>query len=93
VEGLVSEEGIGRQPKAFPMNSDCAGKHRKNLKDSLQFFEEYIVEDCDLKAATKTSVKVPPSEAKRRDFELNNEGGLKVIAGKNCFVRDEIEDR
>lgn len=92
-EGLISEEGISRQSKAFPMNSDRAGKYRRNLEDSIKFFDEHIVEDFDLKAATKTLVKAPPEEAKIKDFELKNESGLKVLSGRNCFIRDGTKDR
>ena len=91
-EGLVSEESLHRSKRPFPMKSARAHKYCKNLRNNLKHFEECVVDGFDLNAITKVAVKVPPREAKIKDFEVNNDSKLKLLSGKNCFIRDGTKE-
>jgi len=74
------------------MKSARAHKYRENLRNNIKHFEEYAVDGFDLNAITKVAVKAPPREAKIKDLEVNNESKLKLLSGKNCFIRDRTKE-
>ena len=87
-EGLIDKENIEREVKAFPFNSRRAQGYKNNLKNSLDSFDEFIVEGFSLQAVADKAMKTQPPESKIPNFEMENECTLKELSGKNCIIRD-----
>jgi len=92
-EGLINEETIDREVKAFPFTSRRAQDYKNNLKSTLATFEEFIVEGFHLQDIVDTVVKAQPPEARIKNCEAENENTLKRLSGNNCIVRDASDKR
>ncbi|RPB01471.1 hypothetical protein L873DRAFT_1842436 [Choiromyces venosus 120613-1] len=92
-EGLLDQETSTRTPKAFPLNANRAKGYRKNLRDNLSFFEEFIVDGFDLQSVVDSAIKSQPCESSTKGFEVENEPMLRLLSGNNCIIRDGSSKR